>query len=253
MPMIGCACAVCRSQDMRDKRRRCGAYITASSGESLIVDTPPEMRLACIEFGIERTDAILLTHAHMDHVAGFDDVRRFNTVKGRETGERSAILPCYALDETIGQMHHIFPYISERGGEMGLYRPRIEFRSNAKPFSVGSLRIRAIPAEHMFPCCGYLFEESSGARLGYVSDTHSLGDDAVAALRGVDVMVLGCLREREHPTHLSLALAMALVERIAPKRALFTHLCHDFSHEQWLGKLRGTICEPAYDGLKISL
>ncbi len=253
VPMIGCECAVCRSGDRRDRRRRCGALLTASDGTALLIDTPPELREACLEFGVKRVDAIALTHAHMDHVAGFDDVRRFNTIKGLEAGSRSAVLPCWALDETIDQMHHIFPYISEQAGAMGLYRPRIEFRSAAKEFSVGSLSVRAVPAQHMFPCCGYLFEEPSGARLGYMSDTHDLGEDAIAAFQGVDVMVLGCLREREHPTHLSLAGALELIGRIRPRRAFFTHLCHDLSHEQWIERLRGTVCQPAFDGLELHI
>ena len=84
VPQIGCTCRVCTSPDPRDRRRRCGAYVTASDGTALLVDTPPELRLACIECGVSKVDAVALTHAHMDHVAAFDDIRRFNTINGEK-------------------------------------------------------------------------------------------------------------------------------------------------------------------------
>jgi len=146
-------------------------------------------------------------------------------------------------------MHRIFPYISAQGGLHGLYRPQIEFRT-ADRFTIGALRFERLKVEHGFPCCGYLIREMS-ASLAYISDCHVLPAATVRKLRGVDVLVLNCLREREHPTHLKLADALAYVERIAPGRALLTHMCHDFTHREWLRKLRGTVVKPAYDGLSL--
>ncbi len=240
VPQIGCGCPVCSSTDPRDKRRRCGAYVSSADG-AFLIDTPPEMRLAAIEYGINRVDAVCLTHAHMDHVAGFDDLRRFNTLNG------GTPMNCYALPETIEQMHRIFPYISTAGGTNGLYRPQIAFVDNTTPFTVAGVSVEAIRVEHGFPCCGYLL----GGRLAYLSDCHGLSDEAVAKLRGVETMTLDCLREREHPTHLSLARALAYLERIAPKRAYLVHMCHDFTHAEWLAKLPAGV-EPAYDGLELT-
>lgn len=255
---------MCTSADPRDKRRRCGAYVSCE-GASFLIDTPPELRLACVECGVKKVDAVLLTHAHMDHVAAFDDIRRFNTINGTKVpcspGEPEyrglpfrivgKPLPCYALPETIGVMHQIFPYISTAGGANGLFRPQIEFLENTRPFELGDLRIEAISVGHSFPCCGYLLEGKGGGRLGYISDCHDLSDEAIGRLKGVDVMVLNCLRVREHPTHLSLDRAKGYLARIAPKRAYLIHMCHDFTHEQWLEMLAGTGIEPAYDGLEL--
>ncbi len=238
VPQIGCSCPVCTSTDPRDKRRRCGAYVSSPAG-AFLIDTPPELRLACVEYGISKVDAVCLTHAHMDHVAAFDDLRRFNTINGRTA------LPCYALPETIEQMRRIFPYISQEEGQNGLYRPQITYVPNDAPFQIGDVALEAIRVEHSFPCCGYILNN----RLAYVSDCHELSDAVVAKLHGIDTMILNCLREREHPTHLSLTRAKAYLERIAPRRAYLVHMCHDILHQDWLAKLPPHI-EPAYDGLE---
>ena len=261
VPQIGCDCPVCTSADPRDRRRRCGAYVTAADGSAFLVDTPPEMRLACLEYGIRKVDAVVLTHAHMDHVAGFDDVRRFNTINGtkvpcdpHEPGANGRAfrivgkpMNCYALPETIDQMHHIFPYIGAKGGEMGLFRPQIEFVDATAPFSIGTVSVEAVRVEHGFPCCGYVFREG-GRSLAYVSDCHDVPERTLARLRGVDVMVLNCLRVREHSTHLSLRRALDYIALIGAGRTYLTHMCHDLTHREWLAALPAGV-EPAYDGL----
>ena len=256
VPQIGCKCPVCTSTDPRDRRRRCGAYVT-SEKVAFLVDTPPEMRLACIEYGVERVDAICLTHAHMDHVAGFDDVRRFNTING------GVPMRCFAMPETIDQMHRIFPYISDRKNEMGLFRPMINFVSNEKPFMIGDIAVERLDVEHSFPCCGYLFRgtacppeprrrRGNGGSIAYISDCHEIPEATLKKLEGVDVLVLNCLRERFHPTHLSLEASLAYIDRVKPGRAYLVHMCHDLSHKDYLSKLPKGV-EPAYDGLELEI
>src|SRR6478736_4166489 len=77
VPQIGCACAVCRSADPRDRRTRSGAMVEAG-GSTILIDTPPELRLQLIAGGVTRVDAVVYTHEHADHTAGIDDLRMFS-------------------------------------------------------------------------------------------------------------------------------------------------------------------------------
>jgi phosphoribosyl 1,2-cyclic phosphate phosphodiesterase len=218
-------------------------YVRAGK-TAFVIDTPPEFRLACLELKIAKVDAVVLTHAHMDHVAGFDDVRRFNTINGK------TVLRCYAAPETVEAMHHLFPYITTKANKLGLYRPMIDFRPVRRAFRIGCAKLTPLPVEHGGPRTnGYLIE-AEGKRAAYVPDCCALPDRVVRKLRGVDVMVLDCLRARPHPTHLTMDQTVAYMKAIAPRRGYITHMCHDLTHAEWLRLLPRPV-RPAYDGLKI--
>jgi len=244
VPQIGCDCPTCKSVDPHDRRRRTGAYVR-SGDTAFLIDTPPEMREACLDLDIRKVDAVVITHAHMDHIAGFDDVRRFNTLNGKKP------MNCYAAPETIAAMRQIFPYITEKPNKIGLFRPMIYFKPVTRAFRIGEIKVTPLAVEHGPRTNGYLLE-ADGSRLAYISDCVAIPPKTLAKLRGVDVLVLDCLREREHPTHMNLEKSLAAIAAVGAKRGYLVHMSHSVKHAEF-SKLLPRHVRLAYDGLTIHL
>ena len=152
-------------------------------------------------------------------------------------------------------MHHVFPYISNKPNDQGLFRPMINFMPVDAPFESGDATILPLPVEHGPRTNGYMIScmaNGETRRLGYVPDCHAIPDSALEALEGVDVMVLDCLRERPHPTHLNLEMAIGYMDRIRPGRGYFVHMCHDVLHAEFESLLPSHL-RLAYDGLKVEV
>jgi phosphoribosyl 1,2-cyclic phosphate phosphodiesterase len=241
VPQIGCKCPACTSADPRDRRRRTGVYVR-SGDTAFLVDAPPEMREACIELGVCKVDAVVITHAHMDHIAGFDDVRRFNTING------GVVLKCYAAPETIASMRQIFPYISTKANALGLFRPMIDFTPVTRAFRIGRVKVTPLPVEHGGPRTnGYLFE-ADGRRMAYISDCISIPPRTMAKIRDVDMMVVDCLRERFHPTHMNLERSLAALSAARARRGCLVHMSHSVVHAEF-SRLLPRHVRLAHDGL----
>ena len=241
IPMIGCHCPVCTSDDKRNVRRRSSLYVTTEE-VAFVIDTPPDFRQQMLDFHIERCDAVLFTHAHADHIFGFDDIRRFNTIHKR-------VLPAYAEPETMADIRRVFNYIDHKPSHLGLYRAQIDFHDVTGPFQVGDVSIEPVQVEHGYAMTGYLMEHH-GKRVGYVPDCHHMSQDVIQKLKGVDVMILDCLRYRAHPAHLSVEESLAYLEQINPGQAYLTHLCHDIDHATLQATLP-THIHVGYDGLTL--
>lgn len=240
VPMIGCACAVCRSSDPRDKRLRPSIYLELADGTSTLVDTTPDLRMQALTFDVTRVDAILFTHCHADHVMGLDEVRRFNILQG-------AAIPCYGDARTMKEIRRTFRYIfeaTEKGGGI----PKIHLYPIAGPFSVGRQEFVPVPVRHG----GSTVLGFRAGRFAYLTDCNGIPEASWPLLEGLDVLVLDALRHRPHPTHFTVAEALAVVERLRPGRTLLTHICHDLPHEATNAALPPGV-ELAYDGLKIDI
>ncbi len=243
VPMIGCHCEVCSSQDPRNTRRRTCLYVRTEQ-TAFVIDTPPDFRQQVLDAGIERVDAVVFTHAHADHIFGFDDIRRFNTLQ-------NCVIPAYADAETMEDIQRVFHYVGNKPEPKGLYRPLVKFVVVDGPFTVGDVRLTPLDVEHGRKMTGYLIEQG-GIRIGYVPDCYTMPAATVAALRGVDVMILDALRYRPHPSHISVQESLALLAKIQPKKAYLIHLCHDVDHAELELELPPSV-HVSYDRLTLRL
>lgn len=242
VPVIGCACAVCRSGDPRDKRTRVGAVVEVGHTR-LLIDTPPELRLQLIAAGIDDVDAVLFTHDHADHTHGLDDIRAISV-------RREGAMPMYGPAETLRTLRHKFPYIfdeavhplpgtSKPEGTATVLEPGVAVR-------IGDAAVTPIEVPHgRWRVFGYRI----GA-LAYVTDAKTVPDAAYDLMRGADVLVINALFRTPHPTHLSLGEAVEVARRVGARQTWLTHLTHDSTHAALLAELPPDI-QPAFDGLVV--
>jgi phosphoribosyl 1,2-cyclic phosphate phosphodiesterase len=240
VPMIGCHCTTCLSNDPRNQRYRCAVLITTSQG-NLLIDTPPELRLQLLREHIEAVHAVLFTHYHADHLFGLDDVRPMQKYL-------NGSLPIYCTDEVEAKIRTVFAYAFTPGEESPHqgYVPKLTFRRIVtEPFEVLGERIVPIPLEHAwFNVLGFRI-----GNVAYCTDVSRIPESSWPLLQGLDVLVLDALRHKPHPAHLGVNQALEVIERLKPRKAYLTHMSHELEHEATNAQLPPGV-ELAYDGLK---
>jgi phosphoribosyl 1,2-cyclic phosphate phosphodiesterase len=244
VPMIGCPCAVCASTDPRDQRTRSSIFI-ATPEANLLVDATPELRVQALREKLNRVDAVLFTHAHADHIMGFDDLRRFCDLRG-------GALPIYGSPETLGQLQRIFYYAFDPKKTVPGY-VHVTPHVVTKPFELGGLAITPLPVPHgAVSTYGYLFSRGGRRLFAYLSDCQSVPADVAETLRGVEVLIIDGLRDLPHPTHLNVSGAIEVAREIGARQAYLTHQTHDKTHAE---RERGlpTGVGVVYDGMKLEL
>jgi riboflavin kinase/FMN adenylyltransferase len=206
-----------------------------------MIDAGPDFRQQCLRAGLDRLDAILLTHAHADHILGLDDVRPFNF-------RQKQSIPVYGSHETIATIQQVFRYIFETGDTQSTI-PRLDVRViGDAPFDLFGLTITPVPVKHgSGDCMGYRF--GSGA---YLTDHSVIPPDSMRLIEGLDVLFLDALRHRDHPTHSTVKQSLDTVAALKPRRAYFTHIGHDLKHEETERSLPSHVAL-ASDGLAIEL
>ncbi len=246
VPMIGCSCAVCRSEDPRDQRLRCSVWIQTPES-SLLIDTSPDFRTQALRARIQSLDAVLYTHAHADHVLGLDDLRCFCERENRS-------MPIYSHPETLTQIQGIFPYAFFPKVRVSTY-VQVDPISVQSTFELGGWKITPLKVEHgSIQTYGFLFDRKEGKRFVYISDCKQLSEEVIERVQGVDFLIIDGLRQKPHPTHLSNEEAIEVALKIAAKQTYFTHLTHHHTHREREGMIpEGLSIAIAYDGLEIEL
>ncbi len=244
VPQVGCECPVCLSTDPHDRRGRTAALVDRGEG-TLLVDTPPELRLQLLAAGRSHIDAILYTHDHADHVHGIDDVR---AVSARERRR----LPAYGSAATMARLAERFRYIFDPAivAPAGTFFPDMEARVLEPGRSVEIAGVPVLPVAFDHGGMSVL-----GFRFGpvaYLTDVKSVPPKALALLAGVRVIVLSALFERPHPAHLSIPEALDVAEQLGVEQAWLTHLTHETGHRALEARLPPRV-RPAYDGLVLEV
>lgn len=241
VPLIGCRCGVCRSKNPKNKRLRASVWIEVR-GKSFLIDTSPDFRQQALRAGIQRIDAVLYTHPHADHLHGIDDLRSYNFIQ-------SAVIPAYANTWTCDEIRKKFSYIFRSIPAEGGGKPSIDL--HCIEASDPPIEIQGIPVLPLSLAHGS--KETLAYRIdsvAYVVDCSYISPPTLKRLEGLSLLILDCLRLDPHDTHFHLEKSLQIIETVKPKRAILTHLGHDFDYPRWKKKLpRGVSL--AYDGLKI--
>jgi phosphoribosyl 1,2-cyclic phosphate phosphodiesterase len=242
VPRIGGDWGQCDPANPRNRRRR-AAIAVEDGGKTVLVDTPPDLREALLSCNIKQIDAVIFTHAHADHIHGIDDLRVPSWILGRP-------IPAYSTAKTFAAIHDRFGYtmdgIRDPNASGYYYQPMIEAHEIAGAFEAGGVPVTSFIQTHgRTPSLGLRF-----GRFAYSTDVFALDDAAYAALAGVEVWVVDCLRREQHVTHSHLAQSVAWIERAGATRGILTHMDESLDYATLRRELPAHI-EPAYDGMVI--
>jgi phosphoribosyl 1,2-cyclic phosphate phosphodiesterase len=242
VPMIGCRCPVCQSTDPRDTRSRSSIYLAAPQG-NILVDTTPDLRLQALREGLDHLDAVFFTHPDADHIMGFDDLRRFCEIQ-------DGPLQIYGSEETLAHLERIFFYAFNPKKLVPGYVHVVPHVITG-PFELCGLAITPLPVPHgAVSTLGFLFTRGGRKLLAYLSDCATVPDPVRALIAEVEVLIIDGLRDRAHPTHLTVSGAVEAAQAVKAARTFLTHQTHEKKHVDRQRDLPPGI-DVAYDGMKL--
>lgn len=238
VPTIGCNCAVCHSSDPHDRRTR-PSVLVEYADKVVLIDSTPDFREQAIREGMTKLDAVLYTHAHADHILGLDDLRplSYKHLPGK--------LPLYAQAMAAELMRRMFRYIFDADYKFGGLA-QVELNIINGPVDLFGAQFVPVTVMHGdAPIIGFRFGTAA-----YLTDFSQIPEESFTQLKDLDILFLDALRYKPHPTHSTVENSLRIVERLAPKRAFFTHICHDLPHEATNATLPPNV-RLSYDGMKL--
>lgn len=243
VPVIGCECPTCRSENPKNRRMRVSLAVEYEDGFTVLVDTAPDLREQSLAFGLKRIDTIIFTHPHADHCHGIDDVRPFNAMQNHA-------IDAFATGETLAELQSRFAYV---------WQPH----SKSEYWTSAALHAHEIPVGKAITLeNGKIIQtfaqthgksETLGLRFGnlvYSTDLNAIPETSKKWLEGMDVWILDCLRDGFSGSHNNLETAIRWHEIYRPKRTILTHMNHELEYEALKSRLPPGM-EPGYDGLII--
>jgi phosphoribosyl 1,2-cyclic phosphate phosphodiesterase len=241
VPVVGCGCRVCTSGTPKNQRLRQSVKIE-KNGKHFLIDTTPDLRLQLLRDPIPRLDFLLFTHSHSDHLMGLDDIRPFN-FRQRET------IHAFTNALTAKAIRRAFSYIWDMSTQIGGGKPQLELHEVDGPFTHEGINITPIPVTHgEWTILGFRI-----GRFAYITDTNGIPPESMKLLEGIEVLALDGLRPSPpHPTHFTIAEAIACAEKIGAKTTYLIHLTHDMDHDELEATLPAGV-RLAYDGLRLEV
>lgn len=239
-PVIGCDCLTCTSSDPRNKRTRCSIAVQMDTGETLLVDTGPDLRLQALRENILRVDGVLYTHTHADHLNGIDDLRNFCFLQKQP-------IPVFGNDIAIHDIRQRFSYAFAEPGQHW-DKPVLTAQVVENVFELAGVEITPIPVMHgKLPILGYRINN-----MAYITDVSHIPDSSMPLLEGLDLLMLDCLHYRPHPTHIHFDKSLEYAFDINAKETFLIHMTHQMEFSEVSSRLPSNI-HLSYDGLRLKL
>lgn len=241
IPIIGCKCPVCKSVNVKDKRLRTSALVSVD-GKNILIDIGPDFREQMLRNDVSRLDAILVTHAHRDHVAGIDDIRPYNYYQ-------QSPIDIYARSNAIEAIRRDYAYIFAQHIYPGLPEANLIEVSGSSVVRIGNTEVVPIEAMHKdMPILGYRM-----GRFAYVTDANYIAPTELDKIKGMDVLVINALRQEKHFSHFSLVEALEVIEFLKPRKAYLTHMSHEMGFYDEVSRQLPENVFLAYDGLTVEI
>jgi len=237
-PVVGCNCNTCVSTNPRNKRTRCSSFVTLDSGEVILIDTGPDLRLQALREGLTRVDAVLYTHTHADHLHGIDDLRAFCQIQRKQ-------IPLYTYFEAVEHIKAKFGYTLRDPSDFWEL-PVLAITAVDKSFELFNASITPIPVYHGRT-------QIYGFRIGnlaYLTDVSAIPEASFELLQGLDLLLIDCLREKTHPTHINIEQSLQYISQINAKQNVLIHMTHELEYDS-LTKMLPANVMVGFDGLKM--